>query len=76
MANKYAQHSKAKEAFNQVHHRPDWVRGCGSKVRYVSARNAATVARKCLQERHIHLNHYHCRQCGGWHLTKKGANND
>lgn len=76
MPNKYAQHSKAKQAFEDVHHASDWVKGCGSKVRYQSAGNARAVAKKVFTSRKVRLNFYHCRHCSGWHLTKRGAKND
>lgn len=73
MANKYAEHSKAKDAFNHAHHRPGWVESCGSKVRYPAKRIALDAAGNVFRRRGVSVRAYRCHHCGGWHLTKRGV---
>lgn len=46
-------------------------RQCGRKFRYETEIDALAMADRCVLRGSPELRAYHCRLCGGWHLTKK-----
>jgi len=47
-------------------------RSCLSKRRYWSQVDALVMASRCVERRGLRaLGTYRCRNCGGWHLTRR-----
>lgn len=46
-------------------------RSCGRKFRYETEADALSMAARCVLKGAPELRAYHCKMCGGWHLTKK-----
>ena len=54
------------EEYGEVGHN-----ACGRKLRYPTKSSALVRASKCARHGAPALRPYHCKYCGGWHLTSK-----
>lgn len=71
--NKYADHSKAAQVYEDAHSRRRWLTDCGKKRRYKTRELADTVATDAQEKRGVGLRVYECPHCLGWHLTRAGV---
>lgn len=69
-------HRKSNRGITECWSKRQIYRECGSKVRHKTQAEAVANAKKCMKRRGGHISVYHCRFCGGYHLTSKTSINN